>query len=102
LRLAALCPSVQKIFGPVAEMLSISDTGVTVDDNPRVALHLFVRPKSRTGFEANTKLPFYSPPCDQRSDPGVVRMSPVSSMVLMPERIIGQPPYSWALASSRS
>jgi hypothetical protein len=40
----------------VAEILSISDTGVTVNDNPRVALHLFVRPKSRTGFEANTKL----------------------------------------------
>jgi hypothetical protein len=39
----------------VAEILSISDTGVTVNDNPRVALHLFVRPKSRTGFEANTK-----------------------------------------------
>jgi uncharacterized protein DUF3592 len=40
----------------VAEILSISDTGVTVNDSPRVALHLFVRPKSRTGFEANTKL----------------------------------------------
>jgi hypothetical protein len=40
----------------VAEILSISDTGVTVNDNPRVALRLFVQPKSRTGFEANTKL----------------------------------------------
>jgi hypothetical protein len=30
--------------------------------------------------------------CDQRSDPGVVRVSPVSSSVLIPERIIGQPP----------
>jgi hypothetical protein len=39
-----------------AEILSISDTGVTVNDNPRVALRLFVRPKSRTGFEATTKL----------------------------------------------
>ena len=40
----------------VAEILSISDTGVTVNDNPRVALRLFVQPQSRTGFEANTKL----------------------------------------------
>jgi uncharacterized protein DUF3592 len=40
----------------VAEILSISDTGVTVNDNPRVALRLFVQPESRTGFEANTKL----------------------------------------------
>jgi hypothetical protein len=40
----------------VAEVLSISDTGVTVNDNPRVALRLFVQPQSRTGFEANTKL----------------------------------------------
>jgi len=40
----------------IAEILSISDTGVTVNDNPRVALHLFVQPKSRTGFEATTKL----------------------------------------------
>jgi hypothetical protein len=39
-----------------AEVLSISDTGVTVNDNPRVALRLFVQPKSRTGFEATTKL----------------------------------------------
>jgi hypothetical protein len=40
----------------VAEILSISDTGVTVNGNPRVALRLFVQPQSRTGFEANTKL----------------------------------------------
>jgi hypothetical protein len=38
------------------QILSISDTGVTVNDNPRVALRLFVQPKSRTGFEATTKL----------------------------------------------
>jgi hypothetical protein len=31
-------------------------------------------------------------PSNQRSDPGVVSVSPVSSSVLMPERIIGQPP----------
>jgi hypothetical protein len=40
----------------VAEILSISDTGITVNGNPRVALRLFVQPQSRTGFEANTKL----------------------------------------------
>jgi hypothetical protein len=40
----------------VAEILSISDTGVTVNDNPRVALRLFVQPQSRTGFEVSTKL----------------------------------------------
>ena len=40
----------------VAEILSIADTGVTVNDNPRVALRLFVQPQSRTGFEVNTKL----------------------------------------------
>jgi hypothetical protein len=40
----------------VAEILNISDTGVTVNDNPRVALRLLVQPKSRTGFEATTKL----------------------------------------------
>lgn len=39
-----------------AEILNISDTGVTVNDNPRVALQLFVRPKARTGFEVTTKL----------------------------------------------
>lgn len=30
--------------------------------------------------------------CSQRGDPGVVSISPVSSSVLRPERIIGQPP----------
>lgn len=40
----------------VAEILSISDTGVTVNDNSRVALRLFVQPQSRTGFEASVKL----------------------------------------------
>src|SRR5674476_1390778 len=36
------------------------------------------------------------------SDPGVVSSSPVSSHVFRPERIIGQPPYSWLFAPSRS
>src|SRR5665647_466302 len=36
------------------------------------------------------------------SDPGVVRISPVSSQVFRPERIIGQPPYSCSFAPSRS
>ena len=40
----------------MAEILSISDTGVTVNDNPRVVLRLFVQPRSRTGFETTTKL----------------------------------------------
>jgi hypothetical protein len=31
-------------------------------------------------------------PCSHRSDPGVVRISPDSSSVLIPERTIGQPP----------
>jgi hypothetical protein len=33
-----------------------------------------------------------SPCCEYISDPGVSRSSPVSSSVLRPERIIGQPP----------
>src|SRR5271155_2344974 len=32
--------------------------------------------------------------CSHISEPGVVRSSPVSSKVLIPERTIGQPPYS--------
>jgi hypothetical protein len=40
----------------VAEILSISDTGIAVNGNPRIALRLFVQPLSRTGFEAKTKL----------------------------------------------
>jgi hypothetical protein len=35
------------------------------------------------------------------SDPGVVSSSPVSSHVFRPDRIIGQPPYSWSFAPSR-
>src|SRR5665811_561088 len=36
------------------------------------------------------------------SEPGVVRISPVSSQVLRPDRIIGHPPYRVGGASSRS
>src|SRR5712692_4888132 len=36
------------------------------------------------------------------SEPGVVSSWPVSSQVFRPERIIGQPPYNWSFAPSRS
>jgi predicted MFS family arabinose efflux permease len=46
----------------------------------------------RRGRRATTGPPLDAPAQAQRSEPGVVSGSPVSSQVLSPERIMGQPP----------
>jgi hypothetical protein len=88
-----------------AEILSISDTGVTVNDNPRVALRLFVQPQSRTGFEANTKL-LVSRLSLAAFQPGAkiqVRFDPndLQSVAVEPPVMSAQPGAVSSLAASR-
>jgi hypothetical protein len=39
-----------------AKVLSVSDTGVSVNDNPQVKLLLEVKPRDRAAFQAETKM----------------------------------------------
>ena len=63
--------------------------------------HLAARGSERVALRPGRG--YQAPPAPAyMSEPGVVSSSPVSSSVLRPERIIGQPPYSSEWASSGS
>ena len=74
--------------GPPAQRISEARSPIAAESNLRVI--------GSRNIAAGYWLPVVdaaaSAPSDQRSDPGVVSRSPVSSSVLRPESTIGQPP----------